>query len=49
MKYLKYITLVAFLAFAVSCSKDDDEGNMPPEPTPPVEKQIGRASCRERV
>ena len=26
MKYLKYITLIAFLAFAVSCSKDDDEG-----------------------
>ena len=24
MKYLKYITLVALLAFAVSCSKDDD-------------------------
>ena len=38
MKYLKYITLVALLAFAVSCSKDDDGENMPPEPTPPVEK-----------
>lgn len=33
MKYLKYITLVALLAFAVSCSKDDDGENMPPAHT----------------
>ena len=38
MKYLKYLTLIILILFVASCSKDDDEGNMPPEPTPPAEK-----------
>lgn len=33
MKYLKYLTLIVFIAFAASCSKDEDNEIIPP-PTP---------------
>lgn len=32
MKYLKYLTLIVFIAFVASCSKDDDEEVIPPPP-----------------
>lgn len=32
MKHLKYLTMIAFIAFAASCSKDDDNGILPPTP-----------------
>lgn len=37
MKYIKYLTLIALLAFAASCSKDGDE-DLLPDPVPPVEE-----------
>ena len=30
MKYLKYITLIIFIAFVASCSKDNEDDIIPP-------------------
>ena len=30
MKYLKYLTLIIFIAFVASCSKDNDDDIIPP-------------------
>ena len=45
MKYLKYLTLIIFIVFVASCSKENDDDIIPPpeENTPSIlpKKELG--------